>query len=112
MRGLQPVFFQRSAWELALATQSLAYIDSDLAFALSRIYTGQEAYIDLTGAIMQSTIYGRSMTEDEEGYMRSLSYYFGDIALLEPDLLRQYDEILPQINRALGESPAQATAAK
>jgi hypothetical protein len=87
-------------------------IDSRLAFALSRIYTGQQAHAGLTGAIMQSTIYARSMTDDMDGYFRSLSYYFGDVALMEPDVLRQYDQVLPQIDRALGESPVAPTAAK
>jgi hypothetical protein len=112
IQGLQPVFFEHSARDLALATQSLAYIDPQLAFALSRIYTGQQAHAGLTSAIMQSTIYARSMTDDVDGYFRSLSYYFGDVALMEPDLLRQYDQVLPQISGALGESPAQTAAAK
>ena len=31
-------------------------------------------------------------------------YYFNDVNVLEPALLKQYDEIVPQIDRALGES--------
>lgn len=37
IRGLQPVFFEHTAWDLALATQSLANIDPTVAFGLSRI---------------------------------------------------------------------------
>ena len=29
IRGLQPAFFEETAWDLALATQSLSHIDSD-----------------------------------------------------------------------------------
>jgi hypothetical protein len=29
--------------------------------------------------------------------------YYGDIVLLEPKLLNLYDELLPQLDRALGE---------
>src|SRR4029453_2496856 len=34
LQGVQPAFFEHTAWDLALATQSLTYIESDLAFAL------------------------------------------------------------------------------
>jgi hypothetical protein len=37
-QGLQPPSFEQTAWELALATQSLAHIEPELAFAFSRVY--------------------------------------------------------------------------
>jgi hypothetical protein len=95
--GLQPVFFDQTAWDLALATQSLAYIDPQIAFGLSRIYGLQRTYGDLTGRIMQA-IYLRPMTENFEG----LVAYYGDLVLWEPKLLQMYDAILPQIDRMLG----------
>ncbi len=98
IRGLQPVFFEHTAWDLALATQSLPHIDSDLAFKLSRAYALQGAYSQFTLAIMQA-IYLRPMTENFEG----LAAYYGDLVLWEPQLLEMYDELLPQIDRALGE---------
>ena len=104
-QGLGPVFFEQTAWDLALATQSLAYIDRDLAFALSRVYTAQRAYAAQQGAIVQSTIYGRSWNQDFEGYWRSVLAYYGDLAVLDPMLLSAYDDVVPQIDRALGASP-------
>ena len=98
IRGLRPVFFEHTAWDLALATQSLPHIDSDLAFKLSRVYALQGAYAQFTLAIMQA-IYLRSMTENFEG----LAAYYGDLVLWEPQLLQMYDELLPLIDRALGE---------
>ena len=99
IRGLQPVFFDQTAWDLALATQSLAHIDPQIAFGLSRIYGLQRTYGELTLRIMQA-IYLRPVTETFDG----LVAYFGDLVLWEPKLLQMYDEILPQIDRALGES--------
>jgi hypothetical protein len=99
IRGLQPVFFDQTAWDLALATQSLAHIDPQIAFGLSRIYGLQRTYGDLTGRIMQA-IYLRPVTENFEG----LTNYYGDLVLWEPQLLQMYDEILPEIDRALGTS--------
>jgi len=40
-------------------------------------------------------------------FFGALSVYYGDIVYYEPRLLELYDEILPQIDRALGESPAE-----
>jgi hypothetical protein len=39
-------------------------------------------------------------------------YYFNDVNVLEPALLKQYDEVLPQLDRALGESPRAAAGPK
>jgi hypothetical protein len=110
--GLGPVAFEQTAWDLALATQALAYMDPDLAYALSRTYTIQRGYAGQQGAITQSTIYGRSWTQDFEGYWRSVLGYYGDLAYLDPTLLRAYDEVLPRIDRALGAPPAGRTGSR
>jgi hypothetical protein len=105
IKGLQPAFFQDAEWDLAISTQSLAHIDSQTAGALSRIYRLQRQYADLTRGIMQA-VYLRPLTENFE----ALSYYYGDLVLWEPALLKMYDEVLPQIDRILGESPSEASA--
>ena len=94
--GLRPVFFDQTAWDLAIATQSLAHIDPQVAFGLSRIYGLQRTYLNMTQGIMQA-IYLRPITETFEG----LNAYFGDLVLWEPQLIQMYDELLPQIDRAL-----------
>jgi hypothetical protein len=99
LEGVQPVFFQQTAWDLAIATQSLADIDSDVAFDLSEIYGVQRTYVGLTGGIMQA-IYLRPIAENFE----ALRAYYGDIVLWEPRLLEMYDKVLPKIDRALGPS--------
>jgi hypothetical protein len=98
IRGLQPVFFEQTAWDLALATQALAHIDPELALGLSRAYGLQRTSLEMTRGIMQA-IYLRPLEENFEG----LLWYYGDIVLWEPQLLRMYDELVPQIDRALGE---------
>jgi hypothetical protein len=105
--GLGPVFFEQAAWDLALATQSLAHVNPELAFDLSRVYTIQQNYAGLQGAIVQSTVYGRSPMQDFEGFWRSLLWYFGDVSYFDPAVLKAYDEVLPKIDRALGESLAE-----
>ena len=98
IRGLQPAFFEQTAWDLALATQALSHIDSDLAFRLSRAYGLQHAYQQFTLAIMQA-VYLRPIQDNFDG----LAAYYGDLVLWEPQLLQMYDDLLPRIDRALGE---------
>jgi hypothetical protein len=98
-----PAFLEYSAWDLALATQSLAYIDSDLAFAISHVYAAQQQLDGSTRGVTQAMY----ATGNPEAFLRNgLATYFGDCILMEPRLLKTYDEVLPQIDRALGESPA------
>jgi hypothetical protein len=83
---LRPATLEHTAWYLALATQALAHMDAGLAFGLARIYNTRQGYGDLTKGVMH------------------------DITIIEPDLLKMYDEILPRIQTTLGESPARQRA--
>jgi hypothetical protein len=107
VRGIQPASFERTAWDLALITQSLTFVDPSLAFALSRIYTTQQGYADLSRGILQAMYLLPPMSENPTPFFGALSVYYGDIVYYDPKLLELYDEILPQIDRALGESPAE-----
>ena len=104
--GVGPVFFEQAAWDLAMATQALVYVDADLAFRLSRAYTLQREYGQLQRTIVQSTIYGQSWTQDIDSVFRSILNYLGDVSYFDPMLLKAYDEVLVEIDRALGESPS------
>jgi hypothetical protein len=98
IRGLQPAFFEHTAWDLAISTEALAHIDPDVAFQLSRIYGLQRTYGAFTQNIMLA-IYQQPMMGNLEG----LRAYYGDLVLWEPQLLTMYSEVVPQIDRALGE---------
>jgi hypothetical protein len=95
-----PAFFEYSAWDVALATQSLAHMDPDLAFSISHVYRVQRQIDEATHAITQA-MYSFS---DELAFLKGVTTYFGDCTLLEPRLLAIYDEILPRLDRALGDS--------
>jgi hypothetical protein len=98
IQGIQPVFFDQTAWDLAMGTQSLAHLDQGVASSLSRIYGLQRTYHEQTRGMMQA-VYLRPLDENYTG----LASYYGDVVLWEPALIRMYDEVLPQIDRALGE---------
>ena len=100
IKGIQPAFFKRTAWELALATQSLSYVDADLAFALSDVYTLQDAYASQTRDILQA-VYLEPPEIDPERFLAALRAYYGDIVLWEPALLRHYDELVRKLDHAI-----------
>ena len=102
IRGLQWVTFEHSAWDIALATQALAYLDGDVAHALSRVYSTQQFYGELTRGMAQS-MYLFSPEDNFDGFAQAVYVFFGDLTLLEPKLITMYDELLPRIDRALGE---------
>jgi len=101
LQGVQPAFFEHTAWDLTLATQSLTYIESDLAFSLSRVYGVQQQYTELSHGVLQA-MYLRNPRDDLDGFFAAVDTYYGDVVLMEPKLLGMYDELLPQIDRALG----------
>ena len=86
-----------------MATQSLNYIDPQLAFAIARVYNSQQTYTDVTHGVLQA-IYLRPPNENLDAFFRTLALYLGDIVLNEPHLLTMYDALLPQIDRAVGGS--------
>jgi len=101
IEGLQWVTFEHTAWDLALATQSLAFLDSDVAFALSRIYSAQQSYTELTRGMTQA-MYLLPRQENFDVFAEAAEAFFGDLTFMEPKLITMYDELLPTIDRALG----------
>jgi hypothetical protein len=103
MQGIQPAFIEHTAWDLALATQSLAYINEQLAFALSRVYSTQQEYMELSRSLLQA-MYTRPPNENLAVFFGAVSVYYGDITRLDPRLIEMYDDLEGQIARALGDS--------
>jgi hypothetical protein len=102
--GIRPANFDRSAWDLAIATQSLTYIDSDLALSLANIYNVQETLTALTHGVTQA-MYVTPPTNESgtTAFFGSVLIYYGDAVIYEPRLLEMYDAILPRIDAALGD---------
>jgi hypothetical protein len=100
LEGIRPAFFENTAWDLALATQSLVHMDPEIAFAVSRIYGLQRRYEGLTEGITHA-MYLRPPSEGPETFFPAVEVFYSDIVFFEPELLRLYDEVLPQIDRAL-----------
>jgi hypothetical protein len=104
-RGLQPITFERTAWDLALANQSLSYLPPALAYAVSRVYTRQQAFQTLENSMLQSIFAPSTFAaQDATGLASSMNAYMIDVNIQEPQLLELYAELLPQVEAV---SPSQ-----
>ena len=104
-KGFSPARLSHTVWDLALANQSLAYIEPDLGFALADVYRTQEQLTAMTTGLMQA-MYINPPGEGLTRFFDSVAVYYGDATLIEPLLVGAYDAILPRIDHALGDVPA------
>jgi hypothetical protein len=99
------VTFEHSTWDLALATQSFSFVKPDLAAALARVYTTQQAFQTLQAAAVQGWMSPAAFSRDDQYATASaLRAYLDDVIYLEPNLLQLYRQVLKQIDGALGET--------
>jgi hypothetical protein len=104
IQGIQTPSFQYTAWDVALGTQALAYLDPPLVFALSRAYNLQRRYDSLTQGLVQA-MYMNSPYQDKQtvDFLAALTVYYDDVVGFDAQLLQEYDELEPQIDHALGQ---------
>jgi len=97
--GVHPVIFERTAWDLALANQSLSYLKPSLAYAISRVYTRQQAFQTLENSFLQSAL-SPSMfgQQDVTSLASAILAYLTDVNIEEPALLKLYDQLLHQLD--------------
>jgi hypothetical protein len=102
LAGIRPPRFESTAWDLAVATGTLAYIDSELAFALSRTYAVQTTANQLGNGMMEA-MYLRTPTLDGEAFLAALKLYYDDLTEIEPSLLPVYDTLVTALDETLTE---------
>lgn len=97
-RGVQPVVFEHTAWDLALATQALSYLDPKLAYAISRVYTQQQTFQLYENNFAQG-MFGPNtfVSDDTTALARAMQVYLADVNIQEPRLLKAYEDVLPRI---------------
>lgn len=89
--------FDYSAWDVALATESLAHIDPELVAKISGAYQMQRM-IDKDHEAIAQVSYSY---QNQVHWLRGVYGYFGDTALHENLLLKRYDELLPRLDKAI-----------
>jgi hypothetical protein len=102
--GLRPVTFEHTAWDLALATQALSWLDSRLAFEISKVYTQQSAFQNVENSFLTSAYTAGSFSSDNQKASATAMWtYLGDVNTQEPVILALYAKAIPEIKRALGD---------
>ena len=100
--GMRPVIFEHTAWDLALATQALSYLDPDLAFDISKVYTGQNAFQKLEDSFLAAAFTPASLSGDNvKGMATAMELYLIDVNQQEPAILQLCDKVIPEVNSAL-----------
>ena len=100
--GMRPVIFEHTAWDLALATQALSYLDPDLAFDISKVYTKQTAFEKLEDSFLAAAFTPASLSSDNvKGMATAMELYLIDVNLQEPPILQLYDKVIPEVKGAL-----------
>ena len=90
--------FDYSAWDVALATESLAYIDPELVAKISAAHRMQQV-IEKDHEAIAHVSYS---FQREVHWLRGVYGYFGDTVLHENLLLQRYDDLLPRLDKAIG----------
>ncbi|HVX39444.1 MAG TPA: hypothetical protein VHB25_07710 [Gemmatimonadaceae bacterium] len=106
-QGMEPVIFDHTAWDLAIATQSLTDIDPALAYAISRVYTFQNYFQRYEDGFMQNILSPASFSDlgNARGVVITMSAYLDDVTGEEASLRTAYDKLLPKLDSALGGPP-------
>jgi hypothetical protein len=106
-RGTSTVDFEHTAWDLALSTHSLSYLQPDMAYAISRLYTRQQGFQTMENSFMQSAFAPSTFSDVQHasGLAIAMLSYLGDVNVQEPNLLVMYDKLLPKLDSALGSAP-------
>ena len=100
--GMRPVIFEHTAWDLALATQALSYLDPDLAFDISKVYTKQNALEKLENSFLAAAFTPASLSSDNvKGMATAMELYLIDVNQQEPAILQLYDKVIPEVKGAL-----------
>ena len=96
--GMRPVIFEHTAWDLALATQALSYLDPDLAFDISKVYTRQNAFQKLEDSFLAAAFTPASLSSDNvKGMATAMELYLIDVNQQEPTILQLYDKVIPEV---------------
>ena len=101
--GIRTVDFSRTAWDLALATEALAYVDPQLAFEIADVYNQQDAFRNIQQSFLQNLFTPAFFHEDNgRASLVTVGAYLGDVEHQEPHMLKLYDALRPKLDSALG----------
>lgn len=100
--GLNPMTFDHTAWDLALATQSLSYVPRPLAFRIARVYGVQREMENLQRDV-SGALFNPAALDDARVFPFLMTFrgYLEDSMLMSRQLTGAYGRIVPAIDSAL-----------
>ena len=104
-KGVRPITFDHTAWDLALATQALSYLRPRLAFDISKIYSAQSDIQTLQNSFLASAFTPATFSSDNvKGLVAVMEFYLLDVNQKEPAILQLYGKVIPKVDQALSAS--------
>jgi hypothetical protein len=112
--GLGPSSAYNTAWETAVATNALVQIDYDTVKKLSSVYLRQK-YVELVRQKFLDIFYNPATfhPDNAAGLVQSMYFMFQDLARVEENIIKDYDDTLRKIDERypeLGPEPAASGA--
>ena len=106
MDGFQPAILVNTAWETAVATGALGYMDYDVVAGLSLTYSLQERLVALNQSGLNDLLVAGFRNVDTDLLVYSANRYMRELTEAEQRLQGVYDLVLGLIAETTGEHPA------
>ncbi len=105
MEGFQPALLVSTAWETAVATGALGYMDYDVVAGLSLTYNMQERLVTLNQSGLNDLLVGGFRSGEADLLVYAANRYMRELTEAEQRLQGVYDLVLGLIAETLGERP-------
>ena len=105
LEGFQPALLVSTAWETAVATGALGYMDYDVVSGLSLTYNLQERLVTLNRSGMNDLLVGGFRSGEPDLLVYTANRYMRELTEAEQGLQGVYDLVLGLIAETIGESP-------
>ena len=105
MEGVQPAILVSTAWETAVATGALGYMEYDVVAGLSLTYNLQERLVTLNRSGLNDLLVGGLRSGETELLVYAANRYMRELTGAEQELEGVYDLVLGLIAETVGERP-------
>ena len=105
MESFQPALLVSTAWETAVATGALGYMDYDVVAGLSLTYNMQERLVTLNQSGLNDLLVGGFRSGEADLLVYAANRYMRELTEAEQRLQGVYDLVLGLIAETLGERP-------
>ena len=105
MEGFQPAILVSTAWETAVATGALGYMDYDVVAGLSLTYNLQDRLVTLNQSGLNDLLVGGLRSGETELLVYTANRYMRELTGAEQRLQGVYDLVLGLIAETTGERP-------